>query len=268
MLTAMTDAAGEIKTESRAFEADVAKLLHLMVHSVYSDRDVFLRELISNAADACEKLRYEAIASPALLGDDPKLRITIAIDADNKQIAVEDNGIGMSRDEMVEALGTIARSGTKAFMERVEAAQGGDGAALIGQFGVGFYSSFMVADRVDVLSRRAGADEAWLWSSDGKGTFSVAPVPADDAPARGTRVVLHLMEDAKDYAERFKLERIVREQSGHVPVPISIVEKPGARARRDRRRRGAVDQAARPRSSPRNTPTSTAAWPGSSTSRR
>ena len=134
----------------------------------------------------------------------------------------------MSRDEMVEALGTIARSGTKAFMERVEATQGGDGATLIGQFGVGFYSAFMVAERVDVLSRRAGSDEAWLWSSDGKGTFSVMPIPADAAPARGTRVVLQLMDSAKDYTERFKLERIVREQSGHVPVPISIVDKPGA----------------------------------------
>jgi molecular chaperone HtpG len=220
--------AGEMQTENRAFEADVAKLLHLMVHSVYSDRDIFLRELISNAADACEKLRYEAIANPGLLGDDPKLRITIAIDPDKKEVAVEDNGIGMSHDEMVEALGTIARSGTRAFMERVEAAQGGDGATLIGQFGVGFYSSFMVADRVNVLSRCAGTDEAWLWSSDGKGTFSVSPVPADAAPARGTRVVLHLMENAGDYLQRFKLERIVREQSGHVPVPISLLEKPGA----------------------------------------
>ena len=116
-----------------------------------------------------------------MFGDDPKLRITIAIDADKKQVSVQDNGIGMTRDEMVEALGTIARSGTRAFMERVEAAQGGDGATLIGQFGVGFYSSFMVAERVDVLSRRAGLDEAWLWSSDGKGTFSVMPIPADAA---------------------------------------------------------------------------------------
>ena len=221
-------AADQSRSESRAFEADVAKLLHLMVHSVYSDRDIFLRELISNAADACEKLRYEAIANPALLGDDPKLRITLAIDADARRLIVEDNGIGMSHDEMVEALGTIARSGTKAFMERVEAAQGGEDATLIGQFGVGFYSSFMVAERVDVLSRRAGTDEAWLWSSDGKGTFTVSSALPEDAPARGTRVVLHLMEDAKAYTERFKLQRIVKEQSGHVPVPIAIVEKPGA----------------------------------------
>jgi molecular chaperone HtpG len=214
--------------ESHSFEADVAKLLHLMVHSVYSDKDVFLRELISNAADACEKLRYEAISHPALLGDDPKTRITLLIDADDRRLTVEDNGIGMSREEMVEALGTIARSGTKAFMDRIQAAQGGEGAQLIGQFGVGFYSAFMVADRVDVVSRRAGHDEATLWSSDGQGSYTVAPAALDEAPARGTRVILHLMEDAASYTERYRLERIVKEQSGHVPVPISLVEKPGA----------------------------------------
>ncbi len=220
--------ADDTRAESRVFEADVAKLLHLMVHSVYSDKSVFLRELISNAADACEKLRYEAIADPALLGDDPKPHITLAADPDSRTLSVEDNGIGMSREEMIEALGTIARSGTRAFLERVEAAKGSDGATLIGQFGIGFYSAFMVADRVDVFSRRAGSEEASLWSSDGKGTFTVAPVPLAAAPARGTRVVLHLMEDAKSYTERFTLERIVKEQSGHVPVPIAIVDKPGA----------------------------------------
>jgi molecular chaperone HtpG len=224
----MTTDAAEAKPESRAFEADVAKLLHMMVHSVYSDKDVFLRELISNAADACEKLRYEAIAKPELLSDDSKLRITLSIDADNKRLSVEDNGIGMSHDELVEALGTIAHSGTKAFMDKMEAGKSTDGAALIGQFGVGFYSSFMVADRVDVISRRAGSNEAWLWSSDGKGTYSVSPQPIEDASARGTRVVLHLTEDSKSYTERFKLERIVKAQSGHVPVPIAIVDKPGA----------------------------------------
>ncbi len=218
----------ESRVESRPFEADVAKLLHMMVHSVYSDKDVFLRELISNAADACERLRYEAIAAPELLGDDPKPRITLTIDADARRLTVEDNGIGMGGDEMAEALGTIARSGTKAFVERIEAAKAAEGATLIGQFGVGFYSTFMVADRVDVVSRRAGSEEAWVWSSDGKGTFSVSPAAPGDAPARGTRVVLHLMEDAKSYAERFTLERIVKAQSGHVPVPIAIVEKPGA----------------------------------------
>ncbi|MGD0023438.1 MAG: ATP-binding protein, partial [Xanthobacteraceae bacterium] len=223
----------ENRSESRPFEADVAKLLHLMVHSVYSDKSVFLRELIANAADACERLRYEAIADPALLDDDVKPRITLSIDADKGRLTVEDNGIGMSRDELVEALGTIARSGTKAFLDRIAPAEGGEGGegvegtALIGRFGVGFYSVFMVAARVDVISRRAGTDAAWLWSSDGKGTFAVSAAPAD-APRRGTRVILHLMEDAKSYAERFTVERLVKAQSGHVPVPIVIVEKPGA----------------------------------------
>ncbi len=227
--------------DSRPFEADVAKLLQLMVHSVYSEKSVFLRELIANAADACERLRYEASAEPALLGDDTKLHIIVALDAANKVLSVEDNGIGMSRDEMIEALGTIARSGTKAFLDRLEASrkdaagqseQGAqrseDDSALIGRFGVGFYSAFMVAERVEVFSRRAGADGAWLWSSDGKGSFTVTPADPVKAPKRGTRVVLHLMEDAGSYAERPAIERLVRAQSGHVPVPIAVVDKPGA----------------------------------------
>jgi molecular chaperone HtpG len=218
----------EDRAESRPFEADVAKLLQLMVHSVYSEKSVFLRELISNAADACERLRYEAIAAPALLGDDAKPRITLTVDAEKRQLMVEDNGIGMSRDEMIEALGTIARSGTKAFIDRLEAAKSEEETALIGRFGVGFYSAFMVAERVEVFSRRAGTDAAYVWSSDGKGSFAVSPVEAAYAPLRGTRVVLHLMEDAKSYTERATLERLIRAQSGHVPVPIAIMEKPGA----------------------------------------
>jgi molecular chaperone HtpG len=219
------------KAKSRQFQADVAKLLHLMVHSVYSDKSVFLRELIANAADACERLRYEAIAEPALLGDDAKPRITVALDPEGKTLSVEDNGIGMSREEMIEALGTIARSGTKAFLERIEAGQKegeGEGNALIGRFGVGFYSAFMVAERVDVISRRAGADAAWQWSSDGKGAFDIFPVADVEAARRGTRVVLHLMDDAKQYAERTTVEPLIKAQSGHVPVPIAIVDKPGA----------------------------------------
>jgi molecular chaperone HtpG len=219
------------KPESRPFEADVAKLLQLMVHSVYSDKSVFLRELIANAADACERLRYEAIAAPALLTDDVKPRITLSLDAAALTLAVEDNGIGMSRGEMIEALGTIARSGTKAFLDRIEAAQSeeaDESSALIGRFGVGFYSAFMVADRVEVVSRRAGSDEAWQWSSDGKGEFAVSPAVAAAAPRRGTRVTLHLLEDAKTYAERFTVEQLVKAQSGHVPVPIALIEKPGA----------------------------------------
>ncbi|CAM5773704.1 chaperone protein HtpG [Labrys miyagiensis] len=218
--------------QSRTFEADVAKLLHLMVHSVYSDKDVFLRELISNAADACEKLRYESLSNPSLLGDEQKAGIRITLDADNRRLGVEDNGIGMSGEELIEALGTIARSGTKAFVERLEsAAQQAESSQLIGQFGVGFYSTFMVADKVEVFSRRAGSDVANLWSSDGKGSYSVAPIALEEAPARGTRVVLHLMEDAKSYAESFTIEQLVKAHSGHVPVPITLLDKPDAEPR-------------------------------------
>lgn len=225
-MSTMTDAA----PETRSFEADVSKLLHLMVHSVYSDKDVFLRELVSNAADACEKLRYEAISSPELLGDDPQLHITITLDPDQRRLSIDDNGIGMSESEMAEALGTIARSGTKAFMDKIASSKDAEGGQLIGQFGVGFYSAFMVADRVEVTSRRAGAKKAALWSSDGLGAFSIGEAEAATAPARGTRVVLHLKEDAEDYTRRFSVEPKIRSQSGHVPMPIFLRETPGAEA--------------------------------------
>jgi len=223
-MTTTTDAA----PDTRSFEADVSRLLHLMVHSVYSDKDVFLRELVSNAADACEKLRYEAIASPELLGEDPQPRITVSLDPDQRRLTIEDNGIGMSAAEMAEALGTIARSGTRAFMEQIAAGEKAEGSQLIGQFGVGFYSAFMVADHVDVTSRRAGGDEAALWSSDGLGTYTLGAIDASEAPARGTRVVLHLKEEAADYSQRFSVEAKIKAQSGHVPVPIFLREKPDA----------------------------------------
>ena len=223
--------ATKAKPKTRPFEADVAKLLHLMVHSVYSDKDVFLRELISNAADACEKLRYEGISDPALVGEDPQPRISVGLDPEARRLTIEDNGIGMKQAELVDALGTIARSGTKVFMERVAEAKAAEGAQLIGQFGVGFYSAFMVADKVEVATRRAGADEAALWSSDGLGTYTVTPIPTDQAPARGTRVTLFLKEDAAGYTEAFKVEQIIKAQSGHTPVPIFLTETPGAEAK-------------------------------------
>ncbi len=181
----------------------------------------------------------KGITEPSLLGGEFRPRITLTVDADARRLTVEDNGIGMSREELAESLGTIARSGTKAFLDRVEAGHGdqagekpgdklSDDTALIGRFGVGFYSAFMVAERVDVITRRAGTDIGWLWSSDGKGTYSISPAALAEAPARGTRVVLHLLEDAKTYAERGTIERLVKAQSGHVPVPIAIVEKAGA----------------------------------------
>lgn len=195
-----------------------------MVHSVYSNKDIFLRELISNAADACERLRHAAVTEPALIAGDPDFGIRLEADRDGKRLTVADNGSGMSRDELIANLGTIARSGTRAFMDKLGEAR--DGAALIGQFGVGFYSAFMVADTVDVTSRAAGSDEVWRWRSDGTGSFTVEPVdPSDpDAPARGTRVILTLKDDALDYAQTATLERIVRSYSAHVPVPITLVE--------------------------------------------
>jgi len=219
----------------QAFQADVAKLLHLMVHSVYSDRDVFLREHLSNAADACEKLRYEALKDPGLAPDSFVIRISI--DKDAQSLAIEDNGTGMSREDLAAHLGTIARSGTRAFLDQIgtEAGDGGDTREkldLIGQFGIGFYSAFMVADKVDVFSRRAGSDEAFHWSSDGKGTFSIAPLAQDEAPVRGTRVVLYLNEASRDYLEAGRIERVVREHSSALTVPIELIEKTGGEPRR------------------------------------
>ena len=190
--------------------------------------DVFLRELISNAADACEKLRYEAISQPQLIADGGAPQILVSLDEDSSSLVVEDNGIGMGHNEMIDALGTIARSGTRAFMERLEAAKAGEKAELIGQFGVGFYSSFMVAEKVDVISRRAGSETAWKWSSDGKGSYEVVAVDLADAPTRGTRAVLYLMSDAKKYTSKWTVEKIIRDQSGHVPVPIRLIENSGA----------------------------------------
>src|SRR5262249_8557864 len=152
-------------------QAEVAELLRLMVHSVYSETDIFLRELISNASDACDRLRYEAIARPDLIADGAPLNIRIAPDKDAGTLTIADNGIGMDRQELIDNLGTVARSGTRAFMSRL--AESKDGAGLIGQFGVGFYSAFMVADRIEVTSRRAGSDETWVWTSTGGAGFEI-----------------------------------------------------------------------------------------------
>ena len=214
--------AGE--THSHSFQAEVAKLLHLMVHSVYSDRDVFLRELISNAADALDKLRYEAIARPELLAGAPDLAITITPDKAAKTLTVADNGIGMSEQELIDNLGTIAKSGTQAFMEQAKTDTEKGGIHLIGQFGVGFYSSFMVAHKVEVTSRKAGTDEAFAWSSDGTGTFTVTPVKPEAAPQRGTSIVLHLKENALEFLEDWKIEEVVRAYSDHIAHPIRLAQ--------------------------------------------
>ncbi|RBP08233.1 molecular chaperone HtpG [Roseiarcus fermentans] len=218
---------------TQSFEADVSRLLHLMVHSVYSDREIFVRELVSNAADACEKLRYEAIAAPGLIADGAPFAIVIALDKDAKTITVSDNGVGMTREDLTSGLGTIARSGTKAFLDKLAAEDAkSEAQALIGQFGIGFYSAFMVADEVVVETRRAGAEEAWRWSSDGKGSFTVSPLALDAAPLRGTRVVLHLNPEAEEFLEPWRVERIIRDHSGAVAVPVDFVAKPGEEPKR------------------------------------
>src|ERR1700709_1511251 len=212
---------------SQPFQAGVADLLHLMVHSVYSETDIFLRELISNASDACDKLRYEAISKPELLtdGDAPKIRI-VPSKKDNT-LSVVDNGIGMDRQELIDNLGTIARSGTRSFLSRLTEAK--DGAGLIGQFGVGFYSAFMVADRIMVTSRRAGTDDVWTWSSSGGSGFEIAPASEEDARrvTRGTEIVLHLKPDAKKYLEAYEIERIVGAYSDNIQFPILLKPEEG-----------------------------------------
>ena len=220
-------ATGE-KPATHAFQADVARLLDLMVHSIYSERDIFIRELISNAADACEKLRYESIAHPELVADGAPFAISVALDKEADRLTIADNGIGMSEADLVSALGTIASSGTKAFLDKLNAEEDKKAEAqnLIGQFGIGFYSAFMVADQVVVETRRAGTDKAWRWTSDGKGAYAIEPLDLSLAPVRGTRVALHMKEDAKEFLESYRVEGIVKEHSGAVAVPIVFLDKP------------------------------------------
>jgi len=201
------------------FNAEVGKVLQLMIHSLYTNRDIFLRELISNASDACDKLRYEAITNPELLKDSAELAIRIALDKEARTLTITDTGIGMSRDELVHNLGTIAKSGTQEFLTKLSGDTKKD-TSLIGQFGVGFYSAFMVADKVSVISKRAGAEAAWQWESDGMGEFRIAEV---DAPApRGTSITLHLKTGEDDYLDAFRLRHIVETYSNHIAFPITL----------------------------------------------
>ena len=222
----MTDA--DLKTpetaETHPFQAEVAELLRLMVHSVYSETDVFLRELISNASDACDRLRYEAIARPELLAEGGDLAIRINPDKAAGTLTIADNGIGMDRQELIDNLGTVARSGTRAFMSKLAEAK--DGAGLIGQFGVGFYSAFMVADRTEVVSRRAGSPDTFVWTSTGGAGFEIAPASEAQAARvkRGTEITLHLKDDAKKYLEGHEIRRVVSTYSDHILFPIELVE--------------------------------------------
>ena len=206
--------------ERLAFQAEVSRLLKLMVNSVYSDKEVFLRELISNASDACDKLRYEALTAPELAAEDADYQIRVIVDAKAKTIEVADNGIGMNRDELIQELGTIARSGTNAFLEQMTDDQGSD-LQLIGQFGVGFYSVFMVADEVEVISRKAGDDQAWRWVSDGAGEYTLAEAERE---GRGTSVIVRLAKGEKRWLEAGALKGIVKTYSDHIALPIVLVE--------------------------------------------
>jgi molecular chaperone HtpG len=220
--------------EKFTFQAEVSKLLDIVAHSLYSHKEIFLRELISNASDACDRLRYAALTQPELVGDGGgAFRITLTVDKKARTLTVADNGIGMNRQELAENLGTIARSGTQAFVEQVRAKKGDDGkdkgkgkgkgengdVALIGQFGVGFYSAFMVADTVEVVSRRAGEDAAWTWRSDGKGEFTIAEATRE---AAGTSVILHINKGEDEYLDPFRLRTVVKTYSDHIGVPIVL----------------------------------------------
>jgi len=217
-------------TEERmAFRAEVSRLLDIVVHSLYSEKEIFLRELISNASDACDKLRYESLTTPELTGDDTDFQIKVAVDPKARTITVTDNGIGMSRDELIENLGTIAQSGTSSFMKSLEEAQKKGDISQIGQFGVGFYAAFMVAQMVEVSSHKAGTEEAWCWRSDGKGEFSVEE---DDKAERGTSITLYLKQGEDEFLNEERLRGIIKLYSDHIAMPIFLGdgEEPANRA--------------------------------------
>ena len=204
--------------ETRSFQAEVSRLLEIVAHSLYSEKEIFLRELISNASDACDRLRYAALTEPGLAEGDTDYRVVLAPDKSARTLTLADNGIGMNRDELIENLGTIARSGTAAFVNQLSGDARKD-MSLIGQFGVGFYSAFMVADKVEVLARKAGDDEGWRWVSEGKGEFTIEPAPE---AARGAAIVVHLREGEDEYLDPNRLRQIVRTYSDHIGLPIVL----------------------------------------------
>ena len=212
----------ETSKETLEFQTEARQILHLMTHSLYSNKEIFLRELVSNASDACDKLRFEALGNDDLYEGDGDLKITVDFDKDSNSITITDNGIGMSRDEIIENIGTIASSGTRKFLESLTGDQAKD-AQMIGQFGVGFYSSFIVADKVTVTSRRAGQDkaEAVRWESDGQGSFTLENTEMD---SRGTVVTLHLKDDEKEFADNFRLRNIIKQYSDHISLPINMLK--------------------------------------------
>lgn len=209
--------------ETRGFQSEVKQLLQLMIHSLYSNKEIFLRELISNASDAADKLRFRALSNPELYENDGELRVRISADKDQGTLTISDNGIGMSREEVIENLGTIAKSGTKAFLESLGSDQVKD-SQMIGQFGVGFYSAFIVADKVTVRSRAAGApaDEGVFWESTGEGEYTIADI---EKAERGTEITLHLRDDEKEYLDNWRLRSVISKYSDHIALPVEIEEK-------------------------------------------
>ena len=204
--------------ETKSFQAEVSRLLDIVAHSLYSEKEIFLRELISNASDACDRLRYAALTEPQLAEGDSEYRVVLTPDKTARTLTIADNGIGMNREELIDNLGTIARSGTAAFVNQLSGDERKD-MSLIGQFGVGFYSAFMVAEKVEVLSRRAGETQGWRWVSEGKGEFTVEPLPE---AARGAKIVVHLREGEDEYLDPVKLRRIVKTYSDHIGLPIVL----------------------------------------------
>lgn len=213
-------------TETMTFGADVSRLLEIVTHALYSNRDVFLRELISNSADACDRLRYEAIQTPALTKDHAGFAVRMVVDTKSRTLTVKDSGIGMTRAELIENLGTIAKSGTKALMEQLKQSGTANGMSLIGQFGVGFYAAFMVANSVDVVSRKAGSNETWTWTSNGVDGFNIREATYDERTAllttSGTTIILHLKDDASDFLLEEKIKQVVTNYSNHINLPIYI----------------------------------------------
>ncbi|MEC8444397.1 MAG: molecular chaperone HtpG [Pseudomonadota bacterium] len=206
--------------ETLGFKTEVKQLLHLMIHSLYSNKEIFLRELVSNASDACDKLRFQALSNGDLYENDSELKVDITFDKDAGTLTIADNGIGMTRDDVVNHLGTIAKSGTAEFLSQLSGDQKKD-SQLIGQFGVGFYSAFIVADKVTVETRRAGADasDGVRWESEGEGEFSLEAI---ELPARGTRITLHLKEGEQEFADTFRLENLIRKYSDHIAIPVFV----------------------------------------------
>jgi molecular chaperone HtpG len=209
--------------ETMGFQTEAKKLLHLMIHSLYSNREIFLRELISNASDAIDKHRFASVQDSALAQGVGEYKICVSVDSDNKTVTIEDNGIGMTRAEVIEHLGTIAKSGTAAFLEQLSGDEKKD-SLLIGQFGVGFYSSFIVADRVEVITRKAGTDEATHWESEGEAEFSVAEAQRNQS---GTTVILHLKDDAEEFANDWRVRSVIKKYSDHISVPVMMQKAAG-----------------------------------------